>query len=146
MSSFPEEIKTCMRVTYTELISLLLPRMTTLVASTLDALGAQTDSMTLWTSALSFGKWLSSENEIQLFGGRLASRIVVANDDDASVSLDQARLMTLAMMFQELHCLPEGEQAGQLELVIAVYVSFALVFEGKGMYDCLRGLWRNHHP
>jgi hypothetical protein len=137
-----------MRATYAELISLLLPRMTTLVAhpSTLDALGAQTDSMTLWTSALSFGKWLSLENEIQLFGGRLASRIVVVNDNNASVLLDQARLTTLAMMFQELQCLPEGEQAGQLERVIAVYVSFALVFEGKGMYDCLRGLWRNHHP
>ena len=122
--------------------------MTTLVAhpSTIDALGAQTDSMTLWTSALSFGKWLSLENEIQLFGGRLASRIVVTNDNSASISLDKARVMTLAMMFQELQCLPEDEQAGQLERVIAVYVSFALVFEGKGMYDHLRGLWRNHHP
>ena len=72
--------------------------------------------------------------------------MVVANDNNASVSLDKARVMTLAMMFQELQCLPEGEQAGQLERVIAVYVSFALVFKGKGTYDCLCGLWRNHHP
>jgi hypothetical protein len=128
-----------MRATYAQLISLLLPRMNTLVVHQ-PTLGAQTDSMTLWTSVLSFGKWLALENELPLFGGRLASRIVVANDSNASVSLDEARVMTLAMMFQELQCLPEGEQAGQLERVIAVYVSFALVFDDKGKHNYLRGL------
>ncbi len=123
-----------MRSTHTELVLLLLPRMTALVdsQSTLDIFKARSNSMALWTSVLSFGKWLALENEIKLFGALLASRLVRANGDDLSISLDEARTMTLAMMFQELQCLPEGEQAGQLERVLAVYVSFAPVLDDEG--------------
>ncbi|KAF8350279.1 hypothetical protein F5887DRAFT_944597 [Amanita rubescens] len=122
-SSFSEETKVLLRSTHTELVLLLLPRMTALVdsQSTPDTFKARTDSMTLWTSVLSFGKWLALENEIKLFGALLASRIV-----------NEARTMTLAMMFQELQCLPEGEQAKQLERVLAVYVSFASVLDDEG--------------
>ena len=120
-----------MRSTHAELVLLLLPRMTALVdsQSTPDIFKARTDSMALWTSVLSFGKWLALENEIKLFGALLASRIVMANGVDVS---DEARTMTLAMMFQESQCLPEGEQAKQLERVLAVYVSFASVLDVEG--------------
>ncbi|KAK2462096.1 hypothetical protein APHAL10511_006559 [Amanita phalloides] len=133
-TAFPNEIRAPMRRAHTELVAFVLPRMSDLVNRqiTQDVIRSQVVLMTLWTSLLSFGKWLTQGDEVQFFGCRLASKIMATGKDDISPPLDEARVMTLAMIFQEVQCLPEDEQAGHLEQVIAVYVLFALVLDETG--------------
>ncbi|KAF8624871.1 hypothetical protein AX15_005748 [Amanita polypyramis BW_CC] len=131
---FPEEVGRSLRTLRADLVALVLPRMTALVDRevTVDILKNQSDSMALWTSLLSFGRWLAQENEVQLFGCSLALKIVAVNNGDRHASLDDARIVTLSMMFQELRCLPEGCQAEQLDQIVAVYVSFSPILDSKG--------------
>ncbi|KAF8641079.1 hypothetical protein AX17_000723 [Amanita inopinata Kibby_2008] len=135
LASFPEEIKTVMRTVYEHLTASVLSRMTTLVGQKLTAehLSSRSDVMALWSCLLSFGRWLgvaAQEDRIRLFGRELASKIISMGDcQNKSAVLDDARVMVLMILFQELQHLPEEQH---LDRIVAVYISFAPVLGING--------------
>ncbi|KAM6497881.1 Urb2/Npa2 family domain containing protein [Amanita muscaria] len=131
INSFPEDVRTIIGATHKQLTADTLPQMTLLVDRAKGP-GKSNDTIALWTCLLSFGYWLGGQQDgIQLFGLGLASSIISRSKNVTTMD-DEMRVMALAMTVQELQCIPESEQAAQLERIIAVYASFASDLDEKG--------------
>jgi hypothetical protein len=119
-----------LRTAHTQLVAYALPWMSSFVSCpTIRTVNNQNDMIGLWSSLLSFGHWLEQQHEIQMFGHRLASSIMMPKDEDQTSLMHEARVITISLMFRELQCLSEDEQENQLEQIIAVYAVFSPVLD-----------------
>ncbi|KAJ7786075.1 Urb2/Npa2 family-domain-containing protein [Mycena metata] len=77
--------------------------------------------MTLWVHALSLGRWLKiSGDPLPRLGRQLCSHAVSAASHD-----DGTHIAAFAILAEELHLTPEGDRLSQLDIILAIYVSFS---------------------
>lgn len=87
-----------------------------------DSLSARTFSLTVWSSLLSFGKWLSlTDNKAPHLGKELLSKIVTPMAVKASVGSSQAFLATFCILQQETRYCTDRDRSFHLKFVIVAY-------------------------
>ncbi|KAK7064414.1 Urb2 domain-containing protein [Favolaschia claudopus] len=109
-------------------VSNLERRLTTALATYGDDIGslfASQDIMNLWLHALSLRRWLELDgSRLPVVGPKLCAWASTGSTPLAENS-DGNRTAAFAVLVQELHWTPSNHRLQQLDLIVAIYVSFS---------------------